>query len=82
MKTSKLVIDNLTIKHCSFTDLVYYYRVKDGLTHKEASKKVKKICDFLNTDFGCSYRKDKLTGLQYLEKEYPNMYKESCGAES
>jgi len=63
-------VNNLTIKACTFTDLVYYYRVRDDLTHKEAKKKVEKICDFLNTDFGCSYRKDKPTGWDLYQSKY------------
>ena len=63
-------INNLTIIACSFTDLVYYFRVKDDLTYKQASKKVEEICDFLNTDFGCQYRKGKPTGQELYDAKY------------
>ena len=66
----KTTINNLTIKACSHTDLVYYYRAKYGYTFEKAVKEVDKICDFLNTDFGCAYRQGKPTGQELYDAKY------------
>jgi|TARA_R110001583_G_C5448860_1_gene390667 hypothetical protein len=65
-----ITINNLTIKACSYTDLVYYYRAKYGYTYLKAVKEVDKICNFLNTDFGCHYRKSKPTGQDLYDAKY------------
>tara|TARA_R100000995_G_scaffold65524_2_gene34518 strand:+ start:234 stop:455 length:222 start_codon:yes stop_codon:yes gene_type:complete len=63
-------VNSLTIKACTFGDMVYYFRVKEDLTHLQAAKKVAEICDFLNTDFGCEYRKGKPTGQELYDAKY------------
>ncbi len=63
-------VNCLTMKACTFRDMVYYFRVKDDLTYLQAAKKVAEICDFLNTDFDCEYRKGKPTGQELYDKKY------------
>lgn len=63
-------INRLTIKAATYTDLVYYYRANHGYSYEKATKEVDKLCDFLNTDFGCSYRENKPTGQELYDAKY------------